>query len=169
MDDHLAALDSLHTAWRHEGVAADAVRSLKYRRSTAVVSRLADRLAGSAPPADLVTWCPASRSRRRQRGFDQSELLARAVAHRLGLPCRATLRRLDRSSQTAKGRSARLAGPKLVARRRLRAAPRVLLVDDVTTTGATLGRAAQALRAAGAAEVHGLVATRAERRALATR
>ena len=69
-----------------DGAAAEAVRMLKYGRSTAVVSALADSLASAAPPVDLVTWCPASRGRRRERGFDQSELLARAVAHRIGAP-----------------------------------------------------------------------------------
>ncbi|MEO0494307.1 MAG: phosphoribosyltransferase family protein [Actinomycetota bacterium] len=157
-------LDSLHTAWAHDGAAADAVRALKYGRSTVVVSVLADELAMHAPAVDLVTWCPASRSRRRERGFDQSELLARAVAHRIEAPARPTLVRVDRSPQTTRGRAGRLSGPRLRLRRRPGAGSRVLLIDDVATTGATLCVAARLLREGGAAAVHGLVVTRARRR-----
>lgn len=125
---------------------------LKYGRSTAVVSALADALASAAPPVDLVTWCPASRYRRRERGFDQSELLSRAVAHRIGAPARSTLIRTDHTPQTTRRRDGRLAGPSLQ------------LIDDVTTTGATLAAAARLLRPGGAQAVHGSVVTRARRR-----
>ena len=159
-----ALLDSFHTGWVHDGAAAEAVRMLKYGRSTAVVSAFADSLASAAPPVDLVTWCPASRGRRRERGFDQSELLARAVAHRIGAPARSTLIRTDHTPQTTRRRDGRLAGPSLRLRSQLRSGPSVLLIDDVTTTGATLTAAARLLRSGGALAVHGSVVTRARRR-----
>ena len=150
----------------HAGDAAVLVRRLKYGRLSAAVSPLADAMADVAPPADLITWVPASRSRRRERGFDQSELLARAVARRLRVPVRRALRRVDDSPQTTRSRDGRALGPDLTATGRwIEGGTRVLLVDDVVTTGATLQAAAEALAGHGAAEVVGLVATRVVGRA----
>lgn len=159
-----SALASLSALWSHDGVAADRVRALKYGDRGRTVTVLADAMASRAPAVDVVTWCPATPAARRTRGFDQGELLARAVAHRLRVPVRGLLRRArgDRR-QTDRDRRGRLVGPDLTARRRLRGSPRVLLIDDVTTTGTTLIAAATALRGAGAGPVHGLVATRAMR------
>ena len=83
-------------------------------------------------------------------------MLARAVAWRLGVPCRRLLRRTDGPPQTGRTRAERLEGPAFVARRRVKGA--VLLVDDVVTTGATLRAADAALRAAGAETVHCIAA-----------
>ena len=155
-------LVSLRAVWPHHGVAADRVRALKYGDRSAAVSALADAMAPLAPAVDLVTWCPASPSARSARGFDQSELLARAIGHRLRVPVRRLLRRDRRDRpQTERDRAGRLAGPALRSLRRLRGAPAVLVVDDVTTTGTTLAVAAAVLASAGAGSVHGLVATRA--------
>ncbi len=158
----LEGLDLGVAAWRHADRAADLVRELKYGRATSVVTELAERLAEIAPDADLVTWAPASPSRRRQRGFDQSELLAHAVARRRRAPVRRLLRRTDDTAQTSRDLAGRRSGPSLVATgRRLRFKPTVLLVDDVTTTGATLAAAAEVLRERGAGSVIGLVVTTA--------
>jgi len=153
---------SIVAASAHDGDAAVLVRRLKYGRCSAAVGPLADAMAAVAPPADIVTWVPASRSRRRDRGYDQSELLARAVARRLGLPARRTLRRVDDRPQTARSRQGRALGPDLAAAgRSVGDKARLLLIDDVVTTGATLRRAAAVLSSRGAAEAIGLVATRA--------
>jgi predicted amidophosphoribosyltransferase len=150
--------------WPHAGAAADLVRELKYGRATTVVTELAVAMAAVAPSADVVTWVPASPARRRRRGFDQGELLARAVARRLGLRTRRALRRIDDEPQTSRGRDGRLLGPDFAGGgRRLRFTPTVLLIDDVVTTGSTLRSAAQVLRARGAGRVCGLVATGAVR------
>lgn len=101
---------------------------------------------------DVVTWVPASRRQRRRRGYDQGQVLARAVGRPLGLPSRRLLGRTGPGAQAGRGRSDRLTGPGL---RPLRASPsRVLLVDDVVTTGASMARAAAVLRQSGAAVVH---------------
>ncbi|MEM7140782.1 MAG: hypothetical protein AAF548_07075 [Actinomycetota bacterium] len=157
-----AAIDRLVAVWPHAGDAADLVRELKYGRATTVVTELAEAMADRAPAADLVTWVPASPQRRRRRGFDQGELLARAVARRTKLPAKRLLRRTDDEAQTGRELEGRLLGPDFErAGRRLRFKPTVLLVDDVYTTGSTLNSAALVLRESGAGAVHGLVATRA--------
>jgi len=156
------SLTQVVAAWPHHHRPAELVRELKYGRATTVVTELAEAMASLAPIADVVTWVPASPARRRQRGFDQGELLARAIARRLRLPVRKTLRRVDNIPQTARELEGRLIGPEFAATgRRLRFKPTVLLVDDVFTTGSTLRSAATVLRSRGAGEVHGLVATQA--------
>ena len=105
--------DSLHeliSVWPHEGHAAELVCKLKYRRATVVVSELAQAMAEVSPEVDFVTWVPASPSRRRQRGFDQGELLARALARRRRVRVRRLLRRSDDDPQTGRDRDGRVAG-----------------------------------------------------------
>ena len=149
----------------YEDVGREVVARLKYRNARAGLPWLADGMAGLARAAagegglDVVTWAPTTPARRRERGFDQGRLLARAVARRLGLPCRPLLRRLPGPPQTGAGRRERLAGPRLVAARRA-VPPRVLVVDDVVTTGATLSAAAGVLRPAGAVVVGAVTAAR---------
>jgi ComF family protein len=148
----------------YEGVGRELLARLKYRDARQAVAPLADALAarlGNAGPIDTslidaVTWIPTTDRRRRERGFDQAELLARAVARRLGRPCRRLLRRLGDDHQTGRTRSERLGGPSLVA---VGVAPRnVLLIDDVVTTGATMRAAVEVLTSAGAVRVEPLVA-----------
>jgi predicted amidophosphoribosyltransferase len=129
---------------------------LKYFNARTVVFPLADRLASlvDRQVIDVVTWAPTSAKRLRRRGYDQAELLARAVAARLGLPCKRLLRREPGGvTQTGRSRIERQNSPPRFRARRLLQAERVLLVDDVLTTGATLRSAAAALRAAGAQSV----------------
>lgn len=111
---------------------------------------------GEKVGVDVVTWVPASRRQARRRGYDQGRELALAAARPLGLPARPLLRRAGREAQAGRNRIDRLAGPSLQARGRCRPA-RVLLVDDVATTGASLARAAAVLRAAGAGSVSAAV------------
>jgi predicted amidophosphoribosyltransferase len=149
----------VHAPLAFEGVARQVVHGLKFRNRRGVAEHLARLIVGRlrlhGPAFDLVSWAPTSGTRARRRGYDQAELLARAVAHELGLPCRRLLYRRHGEAQAGHTRIERLSGPQFRARagrRRLR----VLLVDDVVTTGATLAAAARSLRAAGAVVVAGL-------------
>lgn len=114
-----------------------------------------DRLTGSF---DLVTWVPISALRRWGRGYDQSQLLARGVAQGQDLPLVQTMKKKRHNKRQSKlvGRAARRANVlgvyKMVEDVSVRD-KRVLLIDDVVTTGATLSECARVLRTAGAREV----------------
>ena len=127
-------------------------RQLGHHLAGLVVNRV---LASGVRPDDIdvVTWAPTSASRRHRRGFDQAELVARRVALQLGVPCRRLLRRDGAAPpQTGLDRATRLHGPAFTASPAAHGR-RVLVVDDVVTTGSTLRSAARALDLAGAAGV----------------
>ena len=132
----------------YAGAGRDLVLALKSNRGRAAVPWLALRLAERAPLSSVVTWAPTTPARRRARGYDQAEELARAVGRRLGVPARALLRRTSSEPQHGRPRAERLAGPAFAPRRAVTG--HVLLVDDVTTTGATLRAAERCLYRAGA-------------------
>ena len=140
------------------------VTALKNGDRRDLIGWLAERMAARAsPPAGaVVTWAPTGADRARVRGYDQAELLARALARRWGTPCRALLKRLPGPPQSGRSAGERRANPafRVVGR----VAPSVVVVDDVATTGATLTAAARALRTAGASRVEAVVGARAAAR-----
>lgn len=109
-------------------------------------------------PFDLVTWAPLGRDRLRRRGYDQARILARSVARALGMEETALLAKpgVNAVQSTLKDGAARRAnvlGAYVLRPGAEVAGKRVLLVDDVVTTGATLSECARVLRTAGAASV----------------
>ena len=107
---------------------------------------------------DSITWVPLSRRRLRRRGYDQAELLAKLIAKHLGQsPVRLLKKLRDTPPQSKTGsaekRRANIAGAYACLRPELVQGKRILLVDDIVTTGATLSEAAKVLKKAGAKEV----------------
>jgi predicted amidophosphoribosyltransferase len=145
---------TIEVAYRYHDAVRELVLALKYRNRRDCVAFCAAALAGVSPAADVVSWVPSTPARVRARGFDQAEVLARAVGRGLRLPVRPTLRRVGDTPQTGLDAVARRAGPAFVVRPRHVPGAVVLLVDDIVTTGSTFSHAGQALRAAGAAAVH---------------
>jgi ComF family protein len=163
-----AGLDSVRALTGYHGTGRKLVTRLKFHNHRAIVPFVAERLAGALldDRIGVVTWAPTAPVRRRQRGFDQAEVLARAIARRLRVPARRCLVRLPGPAQTGRHRAERFEGPRFDARRGITAAiagRRVALVDDVATTGATLSRGAQVLRGHGASAVVGVVVARTPR------
>ena len=147
---------------RFEGRLASAVRALKFQGVTRLAEPLAAELAvqvrrrGWRPSA--VTSVPLHHSRLRERGYNQAELLARACASKLGVPWLPLLERPHRTAQQARlathRRAANTAAAFTLAADAPRIMPaRILLMDDVLTTGATLEACRRILLAAGADQV----------------
>jgi competence protein ComFC len=158
-------VDLARAAFLFRGPARNAVHRLKFAGWRPVAAALGQAMVAAWPDAaraDAVTWVPLSRRRLAERGFDQARALAEAVSAASSVPTVRLLERtLDLPPQARRGgaeRRAAVAGAFLSVGRAPR---RVLLVDDVLTTGATAGACARALRAAGAGHVALLTAARA--------
>jgi predicted amidophosphoribosyltransferase len=141
----------------YEGVARDALHALKFAGARPLAGVMAAQIAAGAPPgllAGAVVAVPPHPGRRRARGYDPADLLARALARRTGLPLERSLRRGGGAvRQLGAPRHVRRAPGRLAVTAIRRAPPDVVLVDDVHTTGATLGACAAALLRAGAERV----------------
>jgi ComF family protein len=142
----------------YRGSLAAAVRAYKFQGVRRLAGVFADGLAqrivlrGWRP--ELVSHVPLHPNRRRSRGFDQAELLARSLAGRLGVRYRAVLQRTRATPQQARLGAQQRRGNVRDAFRVVAQAPSaVLLVDDVLTTGATLSACRSALEEAGVARV----------------
>jgi ComF family protein len=161
-------VDWVRAAFAYDEPVRRGLLSLKFGGARGVVDafvpfmerRLTERVGGDAA---TITWVPLGRRRRRGRGYDQAELLARGLARASGRPCVRLLERVrETDPQARRGRAER--------RRALSGAfravvdpspPRVILVDDVLTTGATAAECARVIHAAGAHEIGVVTAARA--------
>lgn len=162
----------LEIAWARFGPPLrEGIHAFKYGGSPQLAGPFGERMArawlSGAPDwaADLVAPVPLHASRQRERGYNQSERLAEVVARRIGRPlARAALTRQRATAQQAQldreARRTNVAGA-FVARPDRVSGRRVLLIDDVYTTGATLRACAEALYAVGAVDVAALTLARA--------
>jgi ComF family protein len=148
-------IDETWSAAPYEGAARQLVGAVKFRSMVGLADVAAALIAVGVPDKLLhgaIVPVPAAPARRRRRGFDAAEALAAALARRCGLPIAPCLARSESARQVGRRRVERVADPPCV--RAVAPPPREpLLVDDVMTTGATLGACAAVLRAAGAARV----------------
>jgi ComF family protein len=160
-------------AFVYGGAVARAVARCKYEDRPDLARVLADllwrALEGDAAPCscDVVVPVPLHATRLAERGYNQAALLARPIARRLGAPmlARALARVRNTPRQATLDRAARLAnvdGAFAARSPRNIAGAHVLLIDDVCTTGATLGACERALLHAGAAAVTCAVVARTE-------
>jgi ComF family protein len=162
------AFDRLLALWNYQPPLDAVVQGLKFRRldylgrhlALALAEGLRDRLTGF----DRVVPVPLHWRRRLARGYNQAERIARPLSARIDLPCLQALSRCRATPpQSRLGRDERLSNLRKAFRvprpERVRGL-HILLVDDVTTTGATLEAAARALRSAGATAVTALVVAR---------
>lgn len=159
-------------AWAlYGGALEEAILQLKFRGQSWLARPLASGMLASLPPGidpgelDLVVPVPLHPRRLRERGYNQSVLLGRVLARGLGLPLSLSALRRVRPTQPQIGLSAaerrvNLDGAFVASPHRL-GGRRVLLVDDVITTGSTLAGCAQALLEAGSGPVVGLALARA--------
>ena len=161
------AFDGLRTPFEFAGDARRAILEAKFRGMTALLPPLARAAAAVAPPewaVEVVVPVPLARGRRRARGYNQAEIAAREIARRFAVPVETKWLRRIRETPPQAGLAAAARATNLrdaFAAAPVDSPPRgVLLVDDVTTTGATFEAAARALRAAGVRRVYALALTR---------
>jgi ComF family protein len=155
----------------YEGKLRDLIHLFKYQGIRPLEKPLGRWMARAVPrelKADAVVPVPMHWFKRLQRGFNQSELLARAVSRHTGLPLLAALRRTKRTPPQASLRRSERRRNMTTAFSTSAEAPvsglRLLLIDDVMTTGATVNACARTLKRAGAAHVSVLTLARADRR-----
>ena len=150
----------------YEGRVRDALLAFKFKRRIEDLNAYGVLMAEKAAEVyadrfDAVTWVPVSRKRLRKRGFDQARYLAGSLCVEWHVEPQETLRKiLDNPPQSgledADARRANVLGAYEAVHPERIAGKRFLLVDDICTTGSTLGEAARVLRQAGAADVLGL-------------
>lgn len=157
-------IDVLHAAFVYEGAARRLVHRLKYESVRAAAVPLAAQMAFlPSGEEEIIVPVPTDPGRERRRGFNQSALLAEHISRTLGMRVEKALVRVEtRRPQTGLSAAARrenLAG--CMAASEAVNGKRVLLVDDVVTTGATVQEAVRALREAGAKSIRVFAAARA--------
>ena len=161
-----AEIDGIRSPFRFEGLIREAIHQLKYRHLRALAAPLAqllrDYFAANPVPGEVLVPVPLHQKRLRERGYNQSSLLARELSKLINLPVvddyliRQRHAPPQARTSTVDERKSNVAGAFACRDQRLQD-KQVLLVDDVSTSGATLDACAVALKIAGAASVWGLV------------
>jgi ComF family protein len=154
------AVSTVHAPFAYQGAARTAVLTLKFKSGRYLIPLMGELLCEALEThplqSDLVVPVPLSAARLRQRGFNQAALLAERVAPGLHAVVTGALVREERAAQVGLGAAERLtnlAGAFTCADPAGVAGKRVVLVDDVVTTGATVSMCADTLAQAGASRV----------------
>ena len=166
----LANFDAAYSFGSYEGPLQQLIHLFKYAKVESLAEPLSSFLLQALPLEanfDLIVAMPMHWRKRWERGFNQAELLAAPVARRYGLPLATNLRRArytkSQAGLTESARRDNLRGSFCLHRPDRVAGKRILLVDDVFTTGATLRAAAAVLKSAGTAHVAALTLARVDR------
>ena len=164
-----AAIDGIRSPFRFDGVIRQAIHRLKYNNLRVLALPLAellrDYLVANPVPGEVLVPVPLHHKRLRERGYNQSYLLAQELGKLVSLPvvedCLVRQRHSlpQAKTPTVAERRRNVAGAFACLNYNLRGKP-VLLIDDVSTSGATLDACAAALKASGATSVWGLVLAR---------
>ncbi len=158
----LQFLDSFTAVWYYKGKVRDGILGLKFHYRVDYAEPLGRSIAmkvlrEQGTGFDVVTWAPVSALRKLRRGYDQSQLLARTVGKELDIPVKRLLKKQRhtpaQSRLTTEARKANVLGAYRLAGKQSAAGKRVLLIDDVFTTGATAEECARVLLTAGAKSV----------------
>jgi ComF family protein len=159
-------------AYRGRGIVRDVIHEFKYNRQIHLRHLVARWLRAALDDErlrccqfDVIVSVPLHPARQRERGFNQASLLAELLGAHTSIPCKLLLKRIRyTTTQTALDRSERMENLHNAFRLRKNAdvrGLRVLLIDDVLTTGSTLSECARVLKRAGAISVHAATAARA--------
>lgn len=149
--------------WAHyDGLPKLLIHRAKYERARAGLIEAAEHMAPLLKNFDdncVLVAVPTASSRARERGYDQAEVLARRLSKLSGMPLQRHLVRLGQAHQVGASRAERVAHLENAFRVRGSVNPRqhIVLIDDVSTTGATLESAARTLKVAGFKHVDALV------------
>jgi ComF family protein len=165
----LRGFDAAYCFGSYEGRLREWIHLFKYGRVRTLAQPLIQLLAAALPRTerfDAIVPVPLYWRKRWQRGFNQSELLARGIACKWGVPVVNALRRRRFTSAQAglSNTERRKNVAAAFASRRQLAGQRILLIDDVLTTGSTAAACARTLRAAGAVRIVVAAPARADRR-----
>ncbi len=160
----LQFLDSWTSVWYYNGCIRASLLRYKFRNARHYAAGygrlLAMKLLEEHPEGfDLITWVPISSLRKIRRGYDQVELLAKAVGRELEMEPVGLLKKIRHNPPQSgmkdfSARRANVLGAYRVKDPQALRGKRILLLDDIVTTGATVGECARVLLTAGAAEVH---------------
>lgn len=156
-------LTAVRVAAVYETVAKSLIWKLKLAGVQSAATIMAHQMAAlitCSTTNTMLVPVPTATSRVRQRGYDQAKLLARALSKQTRLPYNDCLTRLGQTHQHGLSRQERLTQLTTafrVTKERAIQEARIILVDDVTTTGATLEAAAATLRAVGATRIEAVV------------
>ncbi len=157
-------LDSFTAVWYYEENVRRSLLRFKFHGTRQYAKSygrlLAMRILRDHPEGiDLITWVPVSFPRKLRRGYDQVELIAKAVSGELGIPCVRLLKKVCHNRPQSglnshPERRANVLGAYRCTAPELTKNKRILLLDDILTTGATAGECARVLLTAGGSEVH---------------
>ena len=164
--------DAAVAAYRGRGIVRDVIHQFKYNRQVHLRHLVGKWLRAALDDGrlrsqqfDVIVPVPLHPARQRERGFNQASLLAESLSAQISIRCRPLLKRIRyTTTQTALDRSERMENLHNAFRLRKNAnvrGLRVLLIDDVLTTGSTLSECARVLKRAGAISVHAATAARA--------